>query len=125
MCNWGIIRASSLSIYPKIEESGREGKIRERDIEDETKTIFILLACDTHSIRVRPMISHPHDYIFATGEKLGLRICISVPNNCRRGEGGTKIRERERENEKKTPSIGIERGSRSLHKHPIISHPHD
>ena len=53
------------------------------------------------------MISHLRDWIFVTGSKLGLRLCLSVPK-IEQGGGG-KVREKYVEDNKNTPFIALSR----------------
>ena len=52
------------------------------------------------------MISHPHDWIFVTGPKLGLHIYPSVQKN-KKGGGEEKGREENREEDNNTPFVVI------------------
>ena len=59
------------------------------------------------------MISHPHDWIFVAGPKLGLHLCPSVLKILKRGGGGANLRKRERDDEKKTLFVVLAQSYRS------------
>ena len=46
-------------------------------------------------------IPHPHDWIFVTGAKIGLHLCLSVPK-IEEGGGGEGVGERQRGQEEDT-----------------------
>ena len=82
--NWVFVTGAKLGIYlcPFSHKNWSVGGGLRRDTERKRKRRYSSWMQISFSLRAFLIITHLHDYIFATGAKLGLHVCMYILKHC-------------------------------------------